>query len=1035
MTVARRRNMQRHSVVPWSCSMLALAALAFLGACGTAVESNETALGGSSQDLQKLAGPPRAPCNRSDTPCVDLYLAAHYDDDLLFMNPDVQRSIRAGNRVVVVYKNGGGPYDAPDREDEDRNWLNRERGILNAYAYMARGDDAAFAANSVALSSDGRRIPDVVQPIVNGCTPGPSCNPEALLIGGLALTGYDIDTSYGSKVTLLFLRFQDGGTQELWKDATATAPITECHKPAAPDAPHCAWGAGFGEQHVTRESLIGFYQAVMERYAVTSVSALDATELNVDAPSGPAGVQGFTDNDEHMFTARFALAAAARVQAKTSRPISLRLSRGYSVDLEPTNLSTGEPEQLDKQKAFLYYAMFDQGALYPSVGGGPFGPCDPDPSVPCAVDPNMPGRFEAKGATPENRLTGIIPFNYAGTYFSDPNSHVNPLFNGALAWQSRKYTTRTLVGTESLRGRLQQGNALCLGTSGLQPAFVDCASAPSWTLTTDNRIRIALESATYCLTASHDVVPPATGPESISLAPCTAVDGSQTMFAFANGQIRTPESRCLAGAAGQALQSVECEHAFLDVHPRSTGSAIVGTDQVFTYDFDAETTMTRIELVWGASFARDYEVQVDPVTLHKPLPGTPPRWTTCGGCTITHGDGGTDEILVQLPGEPDDIRTFHVRVLAHQYDASRPFALSDFYIRRAAGKPATAQDWTLLFGPIQLATTAWSNASGAASFDYYYKTLAIVNRNLCIRFTDGNYCSPSTGGLSVGPAVRGPTDYADGFGWNHSETGATVRSVWTGADPGGSTIACGRGIAGASCTNALHTTAFADAEGWNAPISAQSIRFVDLLQNGRISVCGRGAGGISCALNQGSTWAPVTTLTNQFASWAGWDVLATASTIQFGDLDGDGRLDVCGRHGLAGMRCAVLAADGTRFINPHDWSFDNDRTTASRFDFSDADPVVNWSTSAAYYGSIRLVDVNRDGMADVCGRAPDGVYCAFSTGTSFEPKRRVQLDLYDLAGWGQPSTGGTLTFGDLNGNKSIDLCVRGFNGVACAEGY
>jgi len=48
-------------------------------------------------------------------------------------------------------------------------------------------------------------------------------------------------------------------------------------------------------------------------------------------------------------------------------------------------------------------------------------------------------------------------------------------------------------------------------------------------------------------------------------------------------------------------------------------------------------------------------------------------------------------------------------------------------------------------------------------------------------------------------------------------------------------------------------------------------------------------------------------------------------------------------------------------------------------DFSDAQ---GWNGSETYYGSIRLADVNGDGLADVCGRGIAGIYCNLSRNRS-----------------------------------------------------
>ncbi len=65
-----------------------------------------------------------------------LQFTAHPDDDLLFMNPDVQRDIEAGRCVRTVYLTTG------DAAREESYWRLREDGIRAAYATMAGVEDA-----------------------------------------------------------------------------------------------------------------------------------------------------------------------------------------------------------------------------------------------------------------------------------------------------------------------------------------------------------------------------------------------------------------------------------------------------------------------------------------------------------------------------------------------------------------------------------------------------------------------------------------------------------------------------------------------------------------------------------------------------------------------------------------------------------------------------------------------------------------------------------------------------------------------------
>ncbi|CZZ98339.1 lipoprotein [Bordetella trematum] len=65
----------------------------------------------------------------------DLVFVAHLDDDLLFMNPDVNANIEAGGCVRVVY------LTASDAGEGEAYMLGRERGVRQAYAFMARQPD------------------------------------------------------------------------------------------------------------------------------------------------------------------------------------------------------------------------------------------------------------------------------------------------------------------------------------------------------------------------------------------------------------------------------------------------------------------------------------------------------------------------------------------------------------------------------------------------------------------------------------------------------------------------------------------------------------------------------------------------------------------------------------------------------------------------------------------------------------------------------------------------------------------------------
>ena len=61
----------------------------------------------------------------------DLFIVAHPDDDLIFMNPEILSCIRAGHTVQTVY------LTAADAGRWWPYWKDREAGVRSAYAQMA----------------------------------------------------------------------------------------------------------------------------------------------------------------------------------------------------------------------------------------------------------------------------------------------------------------------------------------------------------------------------------------------------------------------------------------------------------------------------------------------------------------------------------------------------------------------------------------------------------------------------------------------------------------------------------------------------------------------------------------------------------------------------------------------------------------------------------------------------------------------------------------------------------------------------------
>ncbi len=230
---------------------------------------------------------------------------------------------------------------------------------------------------------------------------------------------------------------------------------------------------------------------------------------------------------------------------------------------------------------------------------------------------------------------------------------------------------------------------------------------------------------------------------------------------------------------------------------------------------------------------------------------------------------------------------------------------------------------------------------------------------------------------------------------------------------------CGRGAIGITCAVSVQSTSTAEdrlphtvfrAVHHSSQINAApagEIHLADVTGDGQADVCIASAAGISCAPSN------VVGELGAFRAWSAADHPAVAdasSVFAFADVDGDGKADACSRS-ANGISCARNL--GRRFDVARAW-------------LVDATTMRSWA-DARYASSVRLADVDGDGRADVCGRAPSGIICAMSNGKSFGAPER----------WAAASdfADGELRFGDLNGDGRSDVCRLAPSpneGVVCA---
>ena len=295
--------------------------------------------------------------------------------------------------------------------------------------------------------------------------------------------------------------------------------------------------------------------------------------------------------------------------------------------------------------------------------------------------------------------------------------------------------------------------------------------------------------------------------------------------------------------------------------------------------------------------------------------------------------------------------------------------------------------------------------------------------DICGRGAAGLYCALNDGTGGFGSAQSWDSFFSDGNIWYLPEYGTTMMFADINGD--GKADACARGIAGIWCelstgtsfgTPSLVQGDFSDANGWNNLDYYASLRFADVNGDGRPDICGRGAAGVYCALNNGNgTFGSIRLWDSFFSDANSWQLPVYGVSMMFADINGDGKADACAR-GMAGIWCEV--STGTGFGN----------ATLVQTGFSDAN---GWS-QAEYYASLRFADVNGDGKPDICGRGAAGVYCALNNGNgTFGSIRLWDSFFSDANSWQLPVYGTTMMFADINGDGKADACARGIAGIWC----
>ncbi len=204
--------------------------------------------------------------------------------------------------------------------------------------------------------------------------------------------------------------------------------------------------------------------------------------------------------------------------------------------------------------------------------------------------------------------------------------------------------------------------------------------------------------------------------------------------------------------------------------------------------------------------------------------------------------------------------------------------------------------------------------------------------DLIARYNDGIYVAKSkSDGLGFYAATRWTTQFSNAAGFKPAAYSSTIQCADADGDgmadiiirdSDGIRVARSNG-AGFETSSRWLSGAFSDGGGWNSDIGFYgTIRAADINGDGKADIAGRGANGLYVYLSTGTSFEATPThpdglWTTLYSDAGGWKPAKYSSTIQFGDINGDGKADVIGRSATG-----ILAAlsTGTGFANAQTWA-------------------------------------------------------------------------------------------------------------------
>ena len=346
-----------------------------------------------------------------------------------------------------------------------------------------------------------------------------------------------------------------------------------------------------------------------------------------------------------------------------------------------------------------------------------------------------------------------------------------------------------------------------------------------------------------------------------------------------------------------------------------------------------------------------------------------------------------------------------------------------------AAVSASAPDFNGPVGPT-FTIPRWSD-TGQWDLPQYYSTIQLADvdgdggQELLGRSSQGMelWTFVPENGQWQALAVEGP--FADSGGWNSAPHYSTIQTGDIDGD--GADELLGRSPSGMETYKwdkdkgewthlRAANPAFTDAGSWNHPQYYSTIQTGDIDGDGADELMARSAAGLNTYKwdKDELYWRTLRGSDPGFTDAGGWARPQHYATIQTGDIDGDGSEE--------------LLARGPRGMDTYGWDKDKREWTLWRVENPAWSDAAGWK-SPQYYSTIQTGDIDGDGADEILGRGGTGMGAYEWTDGTFARMNRTDNPRLSDHLWKHKAYYSTIQTGDIDGDGQAELVARGTWGV------